>query len=275
MLLNIFCWKEVFALSEKKDLEVYFFDVGQGDSEFIITPQNHQILIDGGPDSSVLQKLSKAMPFWDRSLDMVVLSHPDKDHVAGLLEVLKIYKADYILWPGLGAPSPEYSEWLKVLENQEKFGAKIIVADSAKEILAGPARFDVLYPLESLVGQNSGTSANDACAVVKLIFGKNSFLFTGDISTQIEKKIINSAENVEAEVLKVAHHGSKYSTSELFLKEAQPKFAVIEVGKNSYGHPTPEVLQRLEKYDINVFRTDNNKDVQMASDGENIKIIKN
>jgi beta-lactamase superfamily II metal-dependent hydrolase len=267
-LLNIFSWNEVFALCGPHNLKVDFLDVGQGDSAFILTPENHQILIDGGPDASVLKKLSFLMPFWDKNLDLVILTHPESDHMQGILYVLKRYKADYILWTGVKKSAPEYTEWMNVLAKQKKLGAKIIIAEYGQEIKAGNVLIDTLHPFESVEGTDAKNSTNDTCVVSKLIFGKNSFIFMGDISSKAEKELVYEKLNLQSDVLKVAHHGSKYSTSELFLSAVNPKFAVISVGaKNTYGHPTPEVLQRLEKFGIKMFRTDKDGDVVFVSDG--------
>ncbi len=272
--LNIICWREVFVLSENKLLKVDFLDVGQGDSVFIQTPENHQILIDGGPDSSLLRKLSVVMPFWDRTFDLVVLSHPESDHMQGLLEALQSYKADYILWSGVKkVNSPEYDKWISILDKQQKMGAKILIAQAGQEIKAGNVLIETLYPFESLEGKEMKKTSNDSCVVAKLIYGKDSFLFVGDISSVAEKELADSKENIKSEVLKVAHHGSKYSTSDLFLENVRPEVAVISVGaKNTYGHPTLEVLQRLEKSGIKMFRTDKDGDIMFVSDGN--KIIK-
>jgi competence protein ComEC len=273
-LLNIFAWQEVFALNSPHYLKVDFLDVGQGDSAFIQTPEDQHILIDGGPDISALGKLSSLMPFWDKSIDLVILTHPESDHMQGLLDILKTYKADYILWSGVKKNAAEYDAWINILEKQKKMGAKIIIADAGQEIKAGNVLIYTLYPLESLEGKDMKNTSNDTCVVSKLIFGSNSFLFTGDISSAAEKEMVNSGENISSDVLKVAHHGSKYSTSDLFLENAKPKIAVISVGaKNTYGHPTPEVLQRLEKFGIKVERTDVNGDVDFVSDGNKIKLL--
>ena len=272
-LLNIFSWKEVFVLASDNYLNVYFLDVGQGDSAFIKTPENHQIIIDGGPDSSVLAEISKIMPFWDRTIDLVILSHPEKDHMQGLLEIFKKYKADYILWTGVEKIAPEYDKWVNVLSKQQKNGAKIIIAEAGQEIKVGNVLINALLPFESMEGLDIGSSANDTCVVNKIIYGRNSFLFTGDISSVVEKELIISGENISSNVLKIAHHGSKYSTSEEFLQAVNPKTAVIGVGENSYGHPTAEVLQRLEKFGIQVLRTDTNGTVKFVSDGNDIKLI--
>jgi len=274
LTLNVFCWKEIFALTNNNYLSVNFLNVGQGDSAFIETPEMHQILIDGGPGSVVLSKIAKEMPFWDRSLDLVILTHPEADHMQGLLDVLQRYKANYILWTGVIKSAPEYDQWIKVLEKQEKEGAKILIAEQGQEIKAGDLKIDTLFPFKSLEGQRLTASANDTCVVNKLIYGKDSFLFTGDITSDTEKKLVDSGEDIASDVLKVAHHGSKYSSSDLFLQAVSPKIAIIEVGKNSYGHPTPETLQRLENFGIKMFRTDKDGDVEFVSDGNSIKINK-
>ena len=273
-LLNIFTWQEVFAIASDNNLQVYFLNVGQGDSAFIETPENHQIIIDGGPDSSALSKISELMPFWDKTIDLVVLSHPEKDHMQGLLDILKRYKADYILDSGIKKESAEYREWQKILEYQKENGTKIVFVKNGDIVRLGKTEIKIISPFEDFSGQATDDSTNEACIVSKLVFGNNSFLFTGDISTKTEKEIISSGEDATCDVLKVSHHGSKYSTSEDFLANISSKFAVIEVGKNSYGHPTQETLQRLEKFGIQVLRTDTSGDVKFVSDGENIKIIK-
>lgn len=270
LVLNVFVWKEVFVLASSNKLEVDFFNVGQGDSAFIKTPENHQILIDGGPDSAVLEKLSENMPFWDKSIDLIILTHPEADHMQGIFNVFQAYKSDYILWSGVKKSAPEYGAWISALEKQKKMGAKIIIAKMGQEIKAGNVLIDTLFPLENVEGRDMKDSSNDTGVVSKVIFGKNSFLFTGDISNKAEKNIVNYGENILSDVLKVAHHGSKYSTSDLFLGNVKPKIAVISVGKNSYGHPTSETLQRLENFGIKIFRTDINGDIKIVSDGSNI-----
>lgn len=273
-LLNIFAWQKVFDLAKNNNLKVNFLDVGQGDTIFIETPQLHQILIDGGPGSAVLEKLQKFMPFYDRTIDVVILTHPDKDHMEGLLEVLKRYKIDYILWTGIKRSGSLYQEWLSVLAKSEKQKTKIITAKLGHEIKAGNVIIDTLHPFEDLIDKEFTNNDNDTGIVSRLIFGKNTFLFTADISSKAEEELISKGINLKSDVLKVAHHGSKYSSSNEFLENVMPKIAVISVGKNSYGHPTPETLQRLENFGIHILRTDESGDIKIISDGNNLKIIK-
>ena len=173
-LLNIYAWKEVFVLAQTDILKVYFLNVGQGDSAFIETPQMHQILIDGGPDPSALREMSLLMPFFDRTIDLVILSHPERDHMQGLIGILQRYKADYILWTGIKKDTSEYLAWLDVLQKQKNMGAKIIIAEPGQRIIAGNVLIDTLYPLTNLENENP-KYANDTSVVSRLIFVNNSF----------------------------------------------------------------------------------------------------
>lgn len=275
LALNVVVWKEVFVLAGTRHLKVDFLDVGQGDSIFIETPGANQILIDGGPDSVILEKLAEKMPFWDRSLDVVILTHPDKDHVMGIINVLEKYDSDYIIWTGIVKNGGLYQKWLQVLEEQKKRGAKIVIAEAGQKIRAGDIVIGILHPFENLAGKDFGNKDNDSGVVSRLEFGKINFLFAADISSSLEKKMVAAQANLSAAVLKVAHHGSKYSTSEEFLESVNPEISVISAGKNnSYGHPTEEVLQKLEMFGIKIFRTDENGDIEIISDGNNISVIK-
>jgi competence protein ComEC len=276
--LNILAWIVVYDLKGPRFLEVNFFDVGQGDAIFIVSPQRHQILIDGGPDSTILEKLGKEMPFWDRSIDLIILTHPEKDHLAGLIEVLKRYKVENILWTGVVRDTAEFKEWEKLIKKEK---AKIKIAQANQKVKWSKSDIDqieILYPFEDSSGQEFKNS-NNTSVVAKLIFNENSFLFTGDIYKSVEKKllehyVLNQVKHnpIDSDVLKVGHHGSKTSTSEEFLKAITPEIAVIQVGENNYGHPHPEVLLNLEKFAIEILRTDKNGDIKIVSDGNNLKI---
>ena len=272
---NLIAWIIVFDLGKVRFLEVIFFDVGQGDAIFIETPSYHQILIDGGPDSTILEKLSKEMPFWDRSIDLIILTHPERDHLTGLIEVLEKYKVENILWTGIVRDTAEYKEWKKLIEEEK---AEIFIAKAGQKISCltwqiKQCDLEILQPFESLEGKEFKDS-NNTSIISKLVFGKNSFLFTGDAYKNVEVELINKEAEIYSDVLKVAHHGSKTSSSEEFLKAVSPEIAVISVGReNKYGHPNEEVLELLEKYGIRVLRTDKDGDIKIISDGNKSMLI--
>jgi len=265
---NVVAWVVVKELSFS-NLEVVFFDVGQGDSIFIETPDGFQVLIDGGPGLAVLEKLGQEMPFYDRTIDLIVLTHPDRDHLFGLLEVLKRYEIKNILWTGIVKDTVEYQEWIRLI-NEE--GANIIIAETGQRIdLSESIYLSILYPFESLEGQETKYT-NDTSIVAELVFDSVSFLFTGDISKKIEKQLVDKYIDLELDVLKVAHHGSKTSTSLEFLEIISPDIAVISVGENRWGHPHPEVLSNLEQFGIQVLITKESGDIKIVSDGNNFNI---
>ncbi|MEK7537101.1 MAG: ComEC/Rec2 family competence protein [Patescibacteria group bacterium] len=235
-------------------LKVYFFDVGQGDSIFIETEEKKQILIDGGPDNKVVQKLSEAMPFWDRTIDLVILTHPDKDHILGLIEVLKRYRVKGIIETGIECGKAECVVWKELKEKEKapvifvKLGDSLILNENTKIL--------ILNPFADMAGEKI-SKANNSSIVAKLIYDGYSILLTGDIEKHIEEKLVLAGVDIDSDYLKIPHHGSKTSTTEEFLEKISPLSAFISLGKNnSYGHPHDEVTGRLEKRNIKYYRTD-------------------
>lgn len=265
ILLNILAWTAVFQCPSGL-LEVNYLAIGQGDSIFIETPGRQQILIDGGPDDTVLKKLNKEMPFWDRHIDLLVLTHPESDHISGLLEVLDHYQVEYVLWNGIDGSTVRYHKWKEALDEEN---CKQIIAEEGQELKLTGGTMKVLYPFRNLWNEYYKRS-NDVSVVTKLKHGDNSFLFTGDISKKIERQI--SKKEIKSDVLKVAHHGSKTSTSDEFLKAVKPELGIITVGENDFGHPHFETLSSLEKYDIKVLRTDQDGDIKILSDENKFRI---
>ena len=269
VILNIVFWNE--ALKIENRLEVVFFDVGQGDSIFINLPTgkagtlgNIQILIDGGPDSTVLEKLGQEMLFYDRTIDLIVLTHPDKDHLRGLLEVLKSYNVLNIMWTGTIKDTADYLEWVRLIEEEQ---ANIIIAESGQRIdLSDDIYLSIHNPISSIEGDNIKL-INDTSIVIELVHNNISFLFTGDISKKIEKQL-----DIDSDILQIAHHGSKTSTSREFLESVAPELAIISVGKNSYGHPTDIVLQNIAQFGINLLTTIEYGDIRIISNGNNFII---
>lgn len=270
ILTDVLAFYAIWDLNQANELEVIFFDVGQGDSIFIETQGKYQILIDGGPDSTILEKLGKEMPFYDRTIEMVVLTHPDHDHMAGLLEVLERYKINYILWTGVIKNTSEFNKWQELIKREE---AEIIIAQSGQKLEFNKVYLDILYPLENLEGKEF-SNVNNTSIVSRLVFKNHSFLFTGDIEKSVEKELMATEAALSSDILKVAHHGSKTSSSEEFIQSVKPELAVISCGKeNKYNYPHLEVLDIFKNFAItNILRTDINGDIKIVSDGNNFVI---
>lgn len=234
-------------------LEVHFLDVGQGDSILINYLDHYQILIDGGPSGKkLLYEISKVMPIGDKNIEFVVATHADWDHFGGLIDLVDYYSVTYAMANSPETDKESFQRFLQKLENRKiplvkaKNGSGLNIGDYLK--------LDILAP-----GNNASLDGNNEKSIVsKLDFGKNTFLFTGDIGFSGEKALYqNHSADLDIDWLKVPHHGSKNSTSDFFLKKTSPDFAVISVGaENRYGHPAKELIERLEKTDAEIFRTD-------------------
>jgi competence protein ComEC len=246
-------------------LHVSFLDVGQGDAILIQTPNHQDILVDGGPSAqSISQQLSKHLPFWDRTIELVVLTHPHEDHLTGLLEVLQRYNVKQVLYLDTDYNTPDAEEWLNLIQQKH---IKSTLATAGQEIDLGTkdTTLEVVNPTPA-----STVPAMDNGIVLKLSDEKISFLLTSDISADAEHDLITQRADVSCTVLKVAHHGSNDSSTAAFLAVADPKLAVISVGAdNIFGHPGAETLQRLA--DVvgadNIYRTDKNGTVECITDG--------
>lgn len=260
----------IFSQSQSQYLKVIIHDIGQGDAIFIETPEKYQILIDGGPDSSILAKLGENLPFYDRSLDLVILTHPHDDHVAGLIDVLKRYDVKQILYTGVSHTAPNYIEWLKIIRDK---GISLEIAQNGQIIkLSETAELHILYPFEELTGEKV-KNLNSTSILCRLIYDSTSFLFTGDAEKEEEQDLIDHNIYLKSDVLKVGHHGSNTSSTENFLKAVSPDIGVISAGKdNRFGHPSDKLLERLENNGIKIYRTDKDGDIEMVSDGREIKV---
>ena len=253
-------------------LKVYLFDVGQGDSVFIETPNGNQVLIDGGPDNTVLQKLGEVMPFYDKDIDMLMVSHPHADHIVGLIEVLNRYEVKSIIEAKESYNSAEFRAWQEAVKDENANEVEAIVYKIID--LGNDVTLTILHPFESVTGDNP-KNPHDDVVVAMLKYGELEVMLTGDMETKVERRLIMEGYDLDSDILKVGHHGSKTSTSEEFLSAVSPEVAVIQVGaKNRYGHPSPDILKRLEDYGIKYYRNDIDGDVELVSDGKNYKIIK-
>jgi len=239
-------WLAVPAASKTGKLEVSFLDVGQGDAILIQTPSGRQILVDGGPDADkVCLELGKELPFWDRSLDLVLLTHADDDHILGLLEVLRRYKVKQVVEPGFENNNAAYGEWLRLV--RDKNITRTVTKAGQRIELGNGIRMEILNPQENFV-KGSDQDVNNNSVVVRLVWKEVSFLLTGDIGYEAERQMLYKGATLDSTVLKVAHHGSADSTSLHFLAAVDPQMAVVCVGANNpFGHPSREVMERLEK----------------------------
>lgn len=263
-LTAIVVWIFVFIENHQSNLlAMKFLDVGQGDAEFIETMDKKQILIDGGPDLSILEKLGRAMPFYDHYIDLIILSHPEADHLTGLIEVAKRYRIGAIITTGVVRDTEEYKQWIEIIKEKN---IPIYIAEANGEIDFGnDIKMKILYPFENLIGQKISDS-NNTSIIAQLDYKNFEALFTGDIEKIVENKLVASGIDLNSDVLKIAHHGSKTSTTEEFLKAVDALMAIIEVGKdNKYGHPHREVLDRLANLEI--FQTGKDGNIEILSDG--------
>lgn len=228
-------------------------DIGQGDSIFIQSPTGVQVLIDAGPPKNIIGKLSKVMPLLDRSIDSVIMTHPDQDHIGGFADVLKLYKVSSVFEPGVYGDSKTYQNLEKEIQNKKI--PHFLARKGTRLDLGGGVYLYFIFPDRDVYDWET----NDASVVAKLVYGENTFIFTGDATTQTEKLILenNKDEFLDVDFLKVGHHGSRTSTSYDFVKTLSPEYALISDGKNNkYGHPHQEVLDLLSEFGVKVLRTD-------------------
>ncbi|MFH1670445.1 MAG: MBL fold metallo-hydrolase [Patescibacteria group bacterium] len=241
---------ELILLPDGK-LHVHFLDVGQGDSTFLITPSGKQVLVDGGPDMSTLEHLGKYMPFFDRSIDLLVLTHPHTDHLASFPEVAKRYEVKHILLAGTEAEVSRYLALLHEVKNQH---IPVSIADPTEDIdLGDGVVLDVVWPEKSF---RNDKNLNNSSVVIRALFADQSILLTGDIENEAEYALLDTGADIRSKVLKVAHHGSRTSSSQQFLLVVNPNQAIISVGEeNSFGHPDPWTLERYSSLGIPTHET--------------------
>ncbi len=260
----------VIAASMPDDeLSISFLDVGQGDA-ILIQQGSQQVLIDGGPSPQAISlELGRQMPFWDRTIELVILTHPDQDHLAGLIEVLKRYRVEKVLDPNLDSGTPLYEEWHRLVAEKKP---EKITARAGQQIALAGATLTVLHPPEALLKDTNEDIDNNG-AVLRLKAGNVSFLLAADIRREAELHLITRRAALKSTVLKVAHHGSDTSTSQEFLSAVDPQIAVISVGAdNKFGHPSEEIMNRLDNKlgQTNVYRTDHHGTIQFTTDGEKL-----
>ncbi len=266
-----------------RTLKITHCDVGQGDASYIRFPDGKDMVVDGGPNDAVVTCLSKHMPFYDRHIDIVLLTHPQKDHMQGLLTVLDRYDVGVFIRSDVENATEGFEKLLAVVSDNH---IPIKFVTSGDRITIGNAVITVLWPsadqiarMKPLIASETGVSGqvlgvsngelNDGSIVFWLRYGNFDEVFSGDADTHVEKNYVGMPLSVDGiEVLKVPHHGSKTGMSESYLSWLKPQLGVISVGKNSYGHPADTILNMLEHAGVTTKRTDQAGDVQIVSDGK-------
>jgi competence protein ComEC len=263
-------------------LHLVVCDVGQGDAIFIRTPNGSNILVDGGPDDSALNCLSNHMPFWDRTIELMVLTHPHTDHLTGLISVLSRYKVMHYVTENVKSEATSFKRLQAALAVQRltaKYttsGERIDFADKTHLLTVWPTNEWMetlkLQDSKNLGAEGSSLDVNGFCLIQLLSYGNFKALLTGDAGSIVEDKI--AAEVGKVDVLKVPHHGSKTGMSEYFLSEVQPSLAIISVGANNkYGHPAKSALDLLSSHNIKYLRTDQNGEVEVVTDGKTTNVV--
>lgn len=256
-------WVVVLRVEREGILRVAFLDVGQGDSIYIETPHGNQVLIDGGKGRVVLRELGHVMPFYDRSIDVIIATHPDLDHIEGLPEVFERYEVGAFLEAGVHDESPQNSALHQAVQHE---GLTIRKAENDMTlVLDTDVTLRFLFPDRAV----ENLETNTASVVAQLTYRDTSFLFTGDSPSGIETYLTTLyGEGLKSDVLKLGHHGSRTSSSDIFLGYVEPEYAVISVGcDNSYGHPHGEVLKKLDTFEVKTVSTCEKGTIIFESDG--------
>ncbi len=268
VLLFILHFKPV----DKNILTVTFLNVGQGDAIFIEAPNKKQILVDGGGDGTILRELGSVMPFYDRSIDIVIATHPDKDHIGGLVDVVQNFSVDQVVRSGVESDTSTFKLFdslisrQNIIEHIAERGMRIYLDEELGIYV------DVLHPAYDV---SRVQDKNDASVILRLVYGETEFLLTGDASQRIEKELITRGDinEIRSDVLKLGHHGSKTSSDLEFLQAVQPELAIVSAScDNRYGHPHSEVTDRVKKLGIAIMETCIDNRISLKSDGINIVI---
>lgn len=268
LLGNLLVWIAVYQKSPGDLLKVYFLDIGQGDSILIETPSRNHLLLDGGPNKKVLTELGRILPFGNKTIDVMIESHPDKDHIGGLPEVVSRYDVGIFLEPGVESENSIDDELHSRL--QAKNIPQILARRGMVINFGDGVKLKILFPNQDV----SRWETNDASIVAKLEYGENSFLLTGDSTIKVENILLKLDPKVlDSDVLKAGHHGSRTSTSLTYAEAVSPDYAVISAGKdNTYGHPHQEVLEILNKVSAQIVSTIDLGTIKFETDGKTLEL---
>ena len=249
-------------------MKVHYIDVGQGDAT-LVQVNGKNLLIDAGPNKSADSLVEYIKGIGVTTIDHVIATHPHEDHIGGMDEIFDAFEVKNFYSPKVEHTTKTFEKMINAVTNEGLKITTIKAGDGSKIDLGDGTKVEIFSPVDDKYNE-----LNDYSPIMKITFGENSFLFTGDAEKLVEKQVIANGENIDADVLKVGHHGSTTSSSEDFIKEVSPDIAVIPVGEgNDYGHPHKKILELLEKNNINLLRTDFEGTIILESDGENIKVL--
>lgn len=262
--INVAVWHVVWTGRDAGILTVAFLNIGQGDAVYIESPDHHQILIDSGPGDAVLRELRKVMPWYDKSIDMIMITNPDKDHIAGFIPVLKRYAVGQAMEPGTKNESAVNANLHQLITDKK---LEMTIARRGQVIdLGGGASLHILFPDRDATGLDSNTGS----IIAKLVYGDTSVMLTGDAPFQTEDYVVDlEGADMKSTLLKEGHHGSRTSISEKFFTAVDPEYSIISAGfKNSYGHPHKETTEMLGRLQIPMLLTFEEGTIVFESDGE-------
>lgn len=267
IVFDFLIWAEIAFGGPNENTELYFLNVGQGDGELVVWPNDVKILIDAGPANKTAAEFSFLFSPFNRYIDLIILTHPELDHFGGLIDIIKRYKIGAFIFNGEIKDSNGFGDLEKIIQENK---IKTIILSESDKIKYLENYFDVLSPSKDL----SSGATNEDGLVLKLNSQNLKALFTADIGEKTEQNLIRKyGDYLKADILKVAHHGSKFSSSENFLAMVSPKISVFEVGKNSYGHPNDGVMERLKNLGSKIFRTDQNGTIKISADSGKLNIF--
>lgn len=250
-------------------LIVSFLDVGQGDAIFIQSPSGVQMLVDGGPDNSVLEEIHSVMPLFDRSIDIIVATHPDSDHISGIIEVIDRFSVGVFLESGAQNENGVQDILNKKIRDK-KIPARIVRRGEVYDLGSG-VTFSILYPNKDV----SKAESNSGSIIARLSYGEHSFLLTGDAPVESELLVVGADEDsLRSTVLKLGHHGSDTSTSATFMSRVKPEYSIVSAGKNNkYNHPHPNVVERVEKFGSVILKTEDRGTITFSTNGKVIEVL--
>ncbi len=271
LLANAAIWYAAMWENRGEFLKVAYLNIGQGDATFIQAPNGNKIMIDGGPSGSVTEsELAKQLPFYDRHLDLIMLTHPDSDHVAGFESIMNDYKVDKVMEPGSNTDTATYKQIEGTIT--EKKIPKILARRGMRIVLDKKRNIylSILFPDRD----PSTWETNLSSIVSRLTYATNSFLFQGDSPQQIENYLVSiDGDALKSNVLKVGHHGSKTSSSDLYVQTVEPEYAVISAGfHNRYGFPHTQTMDILNKYHVKNLKTYELGSIVIKTDGKTLSL---